>query len=78
MADWIQERDFDICPWLAAPSETHKVIGKDAWRFGKVELTRVPVDNTADDIRYYATICQGPGRGQAIGYWLEVRLVSFR
>ncbi len=72
LAAWLAERGFDVCPWLRAPVTARKVIGRDAWRFGKVVLARIPV-GTDDEVRYYVAICPGPSQGRSIGYWLEVR-----
>jgi hypothetical protein len=71
LATWIRERDFDICPWQHAPPRTAKIPERDAWQFDTVVLVRVPI--LAANHRYYATICQGPVFGKAVGYWLEVR-----
>jgi hypothetical protein len=79
LAVWLQERSFDVCPWYRAPRTAQKIIGKDAWRFANVVLTRAPIGT--EELRYYVAICPGdaPGKvqGQAVGYWLEVRRLSY-
>jgi hypothetical protein len=81
LASWLQEHGFSGCAWyLAQPAvTTRKIVGTDAWRFGQVVLSRVPVGT--DELRYYATTDPEQVAGQTpasaavamVGYWLEVR-----
>ena len=75
LALWLQERGFDVCPWYEAPNTARKIIGKDAWRFGDIELSRAPIGT--DTLRYYVALCPKRGTGksdtqQMVGYWLEI------
>lgn len=87
LASWLRESGFDRaggcegCAWHPAQPTTtrttRKLVGTDAWRYGDLVLSRVPVGT--DDLRYYACVCpatvMAPARAPAppVGYWLEVR-----